>query len=82
MQIKPLDFTEMICCMRPNIWASLADEVSASVSDKRNTTSVDRTVRWLDECIALSSEKECMFSFLFPLFCFDLLDCQKSEKRA
>lgn len=53
--IKPVDYVEMISCMRPNIWATLADEVPAWVSEKRNKTSVDRTVRWLDECIALSS---------------------------
>lgn len=55
LQIKPVDYVEMISCMRPNIWATLADEVPAWVSEKRNKTSVDRTVRWLDECIALSS---------------------------
>ncbi|PON59750.1 tRNA-guanine(15) transglycosylase-like [Trema orientale] len=53
--IKPVDYVEMISCMRPNIWATLADEVPAWVSEKRNKTSVDRTVRWLDECIALNS---------------------------
>lgn len=44
---------EMICSLRPNIWATLADEVPSWVADKRNKTSVDRSVRWLDECIAL-----------------------------
>ncbi|XVF30142.1 hypothetical protein REPUB_Repub16aG0031900 [Reevesia pubescens] len=38
----------------PELWATLADEVPAWVSDKRNKTSVDRTIKWLDECIALS----------------------------
>ncbi|KAF4373171.1 hypothetical protein CsatB_008525 [Cannabis sativa] len=53
--IKPVDYVEMISCMRPNVWATLADEVPAWVPEKRNKTSVDRTVRWLDECIVLSS---------------------------
>ncbi|XP_062077591.1 uncharacterized protein LOC133782340 [Humulus lupulus] len=53
--IKPVDYVEMISCMRPNVWATLADEVPVWVSEKRNKTSVDRTVKWLDECIALSS---------------------------
>lgn len=53
-QIKPVEYMELISSMRPNIWATLADEVPTWVSDKRNRTSVDRTVRWLDDCIALS----------------------------
>jgi queuine tRNA-ribosyltransferase accessory subunit len=44
---------ELISCMKPNIWASLADEVPAWVTEKRNKVSVDRTLRWLDACIAL-----------------------------
>ncbi|KAK7843145.1 uncharacterized protein LOC112006576 [Quercus suber] len=52
--IKPVEYMELISSMRPNIWATLADEVPTWVSDKRNRTSVDRTVRWLDDCIALS----------------------------
>ncbi|KAK2433176.1 queuine tRNA-ribosyltransferase catalytic subunit [Trifolium repens] len=52
--IKPKDYVEMISCLRPNIWATLADEVPAWVSDKRNRTSVDRTLRWLDDCLALN----------------------------
>ncbi|KAF6167015.1 hypothetical protein GIB67_041270, partial [Kingdonia uniflora] len=51
--IKPAEYAEMITSLKPNLWASLADEVPAWVSEKRNKTSVDRTVRWLDECIAL-----------------------------
>lgn len=57
LQIKPVEYVEMISSMRPNIWATLADEVPAWVSEKRNKASVDRTVRWLDECIALNSVK-------------------------
>jgi queuine/archaeosine tRNA-ribosyltransferase len=64
-QIKPKDYVEMISCLRPNIWATLADEVPAWVSDKRNRTSVDRTLRWLDDCLALNPvmDTSC-FSFL------------------
>ncbi|KAL0366546.1 UNVERIFIED_CONTAM: Queuine tRNA-ribosyltransferase accessory subunit [Sesamum radiatum] len=49
--IKPVQYMEMISSMKPNMWATLADEVPAWVSEKRNRASVDRTVRWLDECI-------------------------------
>lgn len=51
--VKPSDYMELISCMKPNIWASLADEVPAWVNEKRNKVSVDRTLRWLDACIAL-----------------------------
>lgn len=44
---------EKIASLKPNLWASMADEVPAWVSEKRNKTSVDRTLRWLDECLAL-----------------------------
>ncbi|KAB5512524.1 hypothetical protein DKX38_029552 [Salix brachista] len=52
--IKPADYMGLISSLRPNLWATLADEVPAWVSKKRNQISVDRTVKWLDECIALS----------------------------
>ncbi|KAK9270428.1 hypothetical protein L1049_026007 [Liquidambar formosana] len=52
--IKPIEYMEMISSMKPNLWATLADEVPSWVPEKRNKTSVDRTLRWLDECIALS----------------------------
>lgn len=51
--IKPKEYMEMISSMRPDIWVTLADEVPTWVSEKRNNSSVDRTIRWLDECIAL-----------------------------
>ncbi|KAI8568660.1 hypothetical protein RHMOL_Rhmol02G0217900 [Rhododendron molle] len=53
--IKPSEYMKFISSMKPNSWTTLADEVPACVSEKRNKTSVDRTVRWLDDCIALSS---------------------------
>ena len=56
---------EMISSLKPNLWASLADEVPSWVVEKRNKTSVDRTVRWLDECIAL--DPVCLFTSAFIL---------------
>lgn len=61
----------MINSMRPNIWASLADEVPAWVSEKRNKTSVDRTLTWLDQCIDLNSVERNQFSFFSSLILFD-----------
>jgi len=54
-QVKPSDYMELVSCMKPNVWASLADEVPAWVTEKRNKISVDRTLRWLDACIALDT---------------------------
>lgn len=51
--VKPKEYVEMISSLKPNLWASLADEVPAWVSEKRNKISVDRTLRWLDDCLAL-----------------------------
>ncbi|XP_058090095.1 uncharacterized protein LOC131236726 [Magnolia sinica] len=51
--VKPAQYMELISSLKPDLWASLADEVPAWVSEKRNMTSVDRTVLWLDECISL-----------------------------
>ncbi|VAI37964.1 unnamed protein product [Triticum turgidum subsp. durum] len=53
--VKPSDYMELISCLQPNLWASLADEVPAWVNEKRNKTSVERTLRWLDACIALDA---------------------------
>lgn len=54
LQVKPVEYMEMISSMRPNIWTTLADEAPGWATDKRNRISVDRTLKWLDECIALS----------------------------
>ncbi|RZC73386.1 hypothetical protein C5167_048866, partial [Papaver somniferum] len=53
LSIKPSEYVEMVSSLKPNVWASLADEVPAYASESRNKTSVDRTIRWLDECISL-----------------------------
>ncbi|KAM1316453.1 hypothetical protein TB1_019230 [Malus domestica] len=52
--MKPVEYVELITSLKPNMWTTLADEVPVWVSDKRNKTSVDRTIRWLDECIELN----------------------------
>ncbi|RDX98315.1 hypothetical protein CR513_18782, partial [Mucuna pruriens] len=56
--IKPKDYVEIISCMRLNIWVTLAYEVPAWVFNKRNKTSIERTVRWLDDCVALNPIKD------------------------
>ncbi|KAK3027699.1 hypothetical protein RJ639_041409 [Escallonia herrerae] len=59
--IKPVEYMEMISSMKPNLYSTLADEVPAWVSEKRNKASVDRTVRWLDDCIKLSTTGGAVF---------------------
>ncbi|KAI3882293.1 hypothetical protein MKW92_019289 [Papaver armeniacum] len=57
LSIKPSEYVEMVSSLKPNVWASLADEVPAYTSESRNKTSVDRTIRWLDECISLDQAR-------------------------
>ncbi|KAL3507004.1 hypothetical protein ACH5RR_032386 [Cinchona calisaya] len=52
--IKPVDYMELVSSLKPDFWVTLADEVPAWVSTKRNRTSVDRTLRWMDDCISLN----------------------------
>ncbi|KAL4559662.1 hypothetical protein LXL04_031805 [Taraxacum kok-saghyz] len=59
--VKPLEYMKMISSMKPDLWVSLADEVHASVTVKRNKASVDRTIRWLDDCISLKSTDGALF---------------------
>ncbi|KAG6419920.1 hypothetical protein SASPL_116433 [Salvia splendens] len=57
-QIKPGQYMEMISSMRPDLWVTLADEVPAWVSDKRNKASIQRTMRWLDDCLTLAKTND------------------------
>ncbi|KAI7738902.1 hypothetical protein M8C21_020063 [Ambrosia artemisiifolia] len=59
--VKPLEYMKMISSMKPDLWVSLADEVPASVTVKRNKASVDRTITWLDACISLKPSDGALF---------------------
>lgn len=59
--IKPADYVELVSSMKPDFWVTLADEVPAWVSNKRNGTSVDRTLRWLDDCLSLNKTGATVF---------------------
>ncbi|KAJ0776390.1 putative tRNA-guanosine(34) preQ(1) transglycosylase [Helianthus annuus] len=59
--VKPLEYMKMISSMKPDLWVSLADEVHASVTVKRNKVSVDRTITWLDTCISLKPRDGVLF---------------------
>ncbi|KAL9668166.1 hypothetical protein QQ045_002541 [Rhodiola kirilowii] len=52
--LKIVEYMQMIAAMKPDLWATLSDEVPAFVTNKRNIMSVDRTIKWLDECLALT----------------------------
>jgi hypothetical protein len=54
-QVGPVKYMEVINACKPNLWASLPDEVPAWVSEKRNRMSVGRTLQWLDHCLSLST---------------------------
>lgn len=53
--MKPSAYMELVSSLKPDICGSLADEVPAWVTEKRNRISVDRTLRWLDDCLALET---------------------------
>nr|XP_027118088.1 queuine tRNA-ribosyltransferase accessory subunit 2-like isoform X2 [Coffea arabica] len=59
--IKPAEYVELVSSMKPDFWVTLADEVPAWVSNKRNRTSVDRTLRWLDDCLSLNKTGTTIF---------------------
>nr|GEU47742.1 queuine tRNA-ribosyltransferase accessory subunit 2-like [Tanacetum cinerariifolium] len=59
--VKPVEYMKMITSMKPDLWVSLADEVPASATVKRNRASVERTVRWLDDCISLNTTDGALF---------------------
>lgn len=52
-QVSCEKYMEVVNALRPDLYAALPDEVEASVSQKRNVTSVTRTVEWLDKCLRM-----------------------------
>ncbi|XP_021846461.2 uncharacterized protein [Spinacia oleracea] len=59
--IQPAEYMKMISSLDPNWLVSIPDEVPAWVTEKRNKISVDRTIRWLDECINLKKTDGSIF---------------------
>ncbi|XP_024526711.1 queuine tRNA-ribosyltransferase accessory subunit 2 [Selaginella moellendorffii] len=53
--IGPAKYMELVNALKPNVWASIADELPTWVSQRRNKLSVDRTLQWLDKCLGLQS---------------------------
>lgn len=49
----PAKYMEVVNACKPDLWASLPDEVPTWVTEKRNRMSVDRTLQWLDHCLSL-----------------------------
>lgn len=54
-QVGPKKYMEAINALRPDLWATLPDEVPAWATTKRHRMSVDRTLRWLDDCLTLNA---------------------------
>eukprot|EP00250_Pteridium_aquilinum_P004638 c14851_g1_i1 orf=76-1287(-) len=51
--VDPAEYMKVVNAMQPDIWSSLPDEVPSWVTSKRNKMSVERTLKWLDRCLAL-----------------------------
>jgi queuine tRNA-ribosyltransferase subunit QTRTD1 len=66
--VGPVKYMEVINACKPNLWASLPDEVPAWVSEKRNRMSVGRTLQWLDHCLSLSTV--CHITLLYSFRAF------------
>ncbi|KAH9620487.1 hypothetical protein KSS87_004844 [Heliosperma pusillum] len=59
--VKPVEYMKMISSMNPSWWVSIADEVPSWATEKRNKVSVDRTLKWLDECMELNKADGSVF---------------------
>jgi queuine tRNA-ribosyltransferase subunit QTRTD1 len=51
--VGPAKYMEVVNACKPDLWASVPDEVPSWVNEKRNRLSVDRTLQWLDHCLSL-----------------------------
>ena len=69
-----MEYMKIISSLKPDLWTSLADEVPAWVSEKRNQMSVDRTVCWLDDCIGINLVCN-LSTFLPSLECYCCFTC-------
>ncbi|BBN15766.1 queuine tRNA-ribosyltransferase accessory subunit [Marchantia polymorpha subsp. ruderalis] len=56
--VGPKKYMEAINALRPDLWATLPDEVPAWATTKRHRMSVDRTLRWLDDCLTLNAVQD------------------------
>ncbi|KAF6252340.1 tRNA-guanine(15) transglycosylase-like protein [Scenedesmus sp. NREL 46B-D3] len=50
-QVTPERYMQAIAALQPDMYVALADEVPGDARPKRVGQSVDRTIKWLDECI-------------------------------
>eukprot|EP00897_Mesotaenium_endlicherianum_P001342 jgi/Mesen1/1235/ME000129S00329 len=55
LMVTPGKYMAVINALRPDLYAALPDEVPPSASLKRERTSVDRTLHWLDACLSLAT---------------------------
>lgn len=54
-KISPEEYMEVIAALKPDVAVAMSDEVVADVKVTRAATSVDRTIAWLDRCLASPS---------------------------
>ncbi|WIA41169.1 hypothetical protein OEZ86_004784 [Tetradesmus obliquus] len=50
-QVTPERYMQAIAALQPDMYVALADEVPGDARPKRVGQSVDRTIKWLDECL-------------------------------
>ncbi|KAG0610894.1 hypothetical protein M758_7G099900 [Ceratodon purpureus] len=53
--VGPEKYMDVVNACKPDLWVSLPDDVPPWVDEKRNRLSVDRTLKWLDQCLSLQN---------------------------
>lgn len=51
--VSPVQLASAVCSTAPSAFMSLSDDIPASASKKRSRKAVQRTLLWLDQCLAL-----------------------------
>ncbi|GAX79060.1 hypothetical protein CEUSTIGMA_g6500.t1 [Chlamydomonas eustigma] len=55
MQVSPEMYMSVVEALQPDLFVTMADEITNDASKKKSKTSVDRTLKWLDECLELQT---------------------------
>jgi hypothetical protein len=55
-QVSAERHMQLVGALQPNLWVPILDSPSALAPPKRHHKAVDRTARWLDQCLALAPQ--------------------------
>lgn len=58
-QVTPEAYMDVIDALRPDIFVPLVDDIPSTSGRKRVKQSVDRSLKWLDECIERNVSRKC-----------------------